>query len=379
MRSTTPFTVLVAILALAALAACSSEPNRPARVTNYGARAPQPSAPQVASRPAPSGGAIAGPVRWYTRLADAQADARASGRLILALATKPRCGICKKFRNTIAPAAGGELQRVAVGYTFDITRPEVRAVDDVLRNHLRGASLMPLVGFLTPDLRWVNGFSGPRTVSQFRGDIATAGQSVSRSSAALDNVRTEQGAALGVINEFGESEWSPPADVWPVGPVARAGVAAEAPVVAEATPAPLPAMDLPASDVAAADVPVIADLPALPPAEAGFSGTAITSSQPAAEVAPTKANDLEVWGREALTKAREAIRAGRYGEASETLGTVHDRLPGTVVAREASKGGVALYNAKRIRLASTGAERERYLSRARRDLGTSMWGTLFGS
>ena len=51
---------------------------------------------------------------------------------------------------------------------------EIDEIDQILRANLEGASLMPLIGFLTADLQWVDGFWGARTVQQFRADIANA-------------------------------------------------------------------------------------------------------------------------------------------------------------------------------------------------------------
>ncbi len=402
MRSTTALVVVLA--ALTVFAACSSEPSRPAPVANYGPEAPEPNTPFSSGSPdgraaAPRGPVRSGSVRWHTRLADAQADARATGRLILALSTKPRCGLCEKFKNRIAPGAAGELNQVAVGYIYDITRPEVRRVDQTLRANLRGADLMPLVGFLTPDLGYIHGFWGPRSVTEFRGDIARADRSNPMRGA---RVRTPGAAAaprIGVVNEFGETEWSPAIDVWApleAPPLPREVRVADAPVVAAASPdsstrngpaiVDLPALEPVVTSSPKIDAPVVAELPALEPAVEIAPAPVRTAPAPAAPVAevntilnPSTGDDLTAWGRTKLERARDLIRAGEYTDASQTLSQVRSRMAGTTLAREASKGGVALYNAKRIRLASNGAERNRYLMRARRDLGSSMWGELFGS
>ncbi len=129
----------------------------------------------VAASGEPSGG-----LTWYRSFAQAQAAARAEGKLVLVASTRPGCGLCETFRNQTAPACRGELARVAVGYVYDITRPEDRSVDAALRANLPGAKLMPLVGFFTPDLAWVHGFWGRHDAGQFRADIATAARAVPR-------------------------------------------------------------------------------------------------------------------------------------------------------------------------------------------------------
>ncbi|MDF1701447.1 MAG: hypothetical protein P1V36_09860, partial [Planctomycetota bacterium] len=224
---------------LVATTACSSGGSQPAQVQNYGPAAGAASsttggvarAPSRAPAYAPSTAPVGGPITWHTRLADAQAQARASGKLILVTSTKPRCSLCKKFKDQVAPAAGAELTRMAVGYIYDITRPEVRDVDRLLRANLRGADLMPLVGFITADLQWVHGFWGQRSVQQFRGDIARATSIHPVRTAALDpraapyqgDLRVQPATAaaaprLGmVVNEYGEKEWGSAADIWPEG------------------------------------------------------------------------------------------------------------------------------------------------------------------
>ncbi len=390
-------------LLLLVAAACSSGNPTPAPVRNYGPEAGTASsttggAAAPRSTYAPRGPATAGPIHWHTRLADAQAEARASGKMILVTSTKPRCSLCEKFKNNIAPAAGAELTRVAVGYVYDITRPEVRQVDRTLRANLRGADLMPLVGFLSADLGWIHGFWGQRSVQQFRGDIARALSIHPVRTAAIAAPATRQPASRMamatpsmVINEYGEREWSAPEDVWPTGdpepidaitgapdamprrmdPPAPTMLADAASPSVPAAPAPAMRPALPAAPTttpAAAPLPVIAAAPVAAPAAAPAAST------PAASPAGS-----ENWGRRELEQALRLIRAGEFDRARVTLTEVRERTSDTRVAREASKGSIALYNAKRIRFATSGGERDRYLTRARRDFNNSMWAPLFNS
>ncbi|MDA1194263.1 MAG: hypothetical protein O2894_03690, partial [Planctomycetota bacterium] len=213
---------LAALLVAATACSSGSGPAAPGAVSTYGGSGTtssttggfDPATPAAPSyRSAPAAG---GPIRWHTTLADAQNEARASGKLILVMSTKPRCGLCDKFKTQIAPATAGELSRVAVGYIYDITRPEVRDVDRLLRANLRGADLMPLVGFVTADMQWVHGFWGQRSVQQFRGDIARATSIHPVRSASIRVQEAPEAARFAaVVNEFGETEWAAPEDVWP--------------------------------------------------------------------------------------------------------------------------------------------------------------------
>ena len=421
-------TTALAAAALTAFAACSSGGGvrKPAPVRNYG-----PEAGRVASStpgtPTPPAAGVSGPYRWNNRLADAQAQARASGKLILVASTKPGCTLCEKFKNQIVPSVAGEAGAMSVGYTYDITRPEVRQVDQILRANLPGASLMPLVGFLTADLQWVHGFWGARTTQEFRGDMGSASRLNPRRSAQAAPMRTvgdTRTAIAAVTNEYGESEWIPAGDVWPAGadpepidaitgtpaPTApggafdRTGAAsalADAPAASTNNPpldpapgsaplAPPPPSAGVVADTGFVDAPSapgpgptdrIADaaVPASRPAAAERRWSEPVQTRAAASVGSPSLTPEEAWGRDALARALGQIEGARYDAARATLREIEARMPDTTLAREASKGSIALYNAKRIQTAASEAERDRFLHRARRDLGSSMWGGLFSS
>lgn len=397
-------TALLAVVAILLVTACTPSQQRPATVRNYGPEAAGPGTyvqgPSPGVRPAPAQpswpGTSAGNFSWHYRIADAQAEARASGKLILVLSTKPRCGLCEKFKTQIVPQVAGQCQSMAVGYIYDITPPirdpAISAVDRTLRANLRGADLMPLVGFLTPELRWVHGFYGARSVAQFQGDMAAAKRIYPVASAGL-NARVGGPRMATVVNEYGEPEWSAPGDVWPVeepepidaitgypeigDPSARRLADRGPPVDAPAVP------DVPAAALPAVDPQPIAEVsPVEPPAPyVGIQTPVAEPSKPAATAAtwsPAAAGGDD-WGEEALDRALADIRSGRFDAARTTLDEIQSRLPSSTYAREAAKGCIALYNAKRIRGAASGSERNRYLSRARRDLGSSRWGVLFGA
>lgn len=393
-------------------------------------RAPAP-APQRAAAPAPAPSAdwhhvpsSGGPIAWTSSISDAQAQARAQGKLILVASTKPGCSLCDIFAHQTAPACAGDLSRVAVAYIYNILKPEDGRVDRTLRTNLPGAAVMPLVGFLTPDLQWVTGFWGPRSVSEFMGDIATARRSQPVSAAQAEPT-PPAGPLTAFVNEYGETEWSAPADVWPapkdalagepaiaaapavaVAPLpvpaepvasrepASVGAVGPAPVV-EVAPAPVAALDpapMPAWSDAPASLPagIAASTGPAPRGEAPFAAPAPEAPAPAAAPAPAPAPVAvepapavtyggplgESEARAELDRAYRLIQAGRYDEARTALRLVSRSLPGTSLGREADRGGVAIYNARRI--AEAGAdERGDLQTRARRDLGTSMWVTLF--
>ncbi len=115
-------TATLVVLALVLVTACSSgAQQRPATIRNYGPEASGTyvQAPTVTQpRQVPSAGPVGrgweprefpgtapvGSFTWHSRLADAQADARAQGKLLLVMSTKPNCGLCDKFKTQVVPA-----------------------------------------------------------------------------------------------------------------------------------------------------------------------------------------------------------------------------------------------------------------------------------
>ncbi len=77
-----------------------------------------------------------------------------------------------------------ELGQSVVGYYDDVDRDAGSQAFWALRNNLSSAVTLPLVGFFTPDLRWVHGFSGHTDSTKFRSDVERA-RTMSRSQGAL--------------------------------------------------------------------------------------------------------------------------------------------------------------------------------------------------
>jgi hypothetical protein len=135
--------------------------------------------------------------------------------MILAESTKPGCGLCEKFKNQIVPQAQRQVDEIAVGYLYNILEPEDARVDQVLRQNLPRATLMPLVGFLTPDLRWIHGFAGQTDVNKFMSDCQAARRIYPVNPMAVAPSTRDSAPAVAVVNEYGEFEWSPAEEVIP--------------------------------------------------------------------------------------------------------------------------------------------------------------------
>ncbi len=159
------------------------EPSQPAAAEPQPVQ-PQPVQPQpVQPRPVqpirqPVRPASSGRLEWFTSIAAAQSAARSQGKMIFAIAVKPRCSLCEKLKTSVIPTISSQLAKKCVIYTYDITktrqRPASRPVDRTIRANLPGAYLMPLTGFMTPEIRWLHGFFGSTSARQVISTMNTA-------------------------------------------------------------------------------------------------------------------------------------------------------------------------------------------------------------
>lgn len=393
---TAPRAALALALVLAACSTgCSSGgENAPPPPRQVATPRPTPPAYTAPSRtPARSGRA---PVTWRRSLAEAQAEARASGRLLFVTTTKPDCSICESFMAEVAPQGGARLNEVAVSYVYDILQPESSRLDGALRANLPGAVLMPLSGFLTPDLAWVHGWSGPRTMQEFLADIEVAARMQPRRTAVTRSVSGPALARVAFVNEFGETQWADPADAWPTPQDALGG----APVLAQVPVVPTPQAPEPAP------TPTVVVIEATPPVDESLrsggpvanpeaqewsppvaapappvtaSAEGLPAPQPLAAPDPSASAPVamgEAEARQALAQAFDLLRQGQLDRARDELRRVSRSLPGTPLAREADRGGAAVYHARRIAEAGAG-EREALSAQARKSLAGSMWAPLF--
>lgn len=287
---------------------------------------PSPSGPSVAA-PAPS--APAGGFVWATTLAEAQRIARQTGRMVFIEAGRDRCKNCMELKNNIIPPLAGELGQCAVGYYDDVDRDPMSQAFWALRNNLPSAGSLPLVGFFTPDLRWVHGFSGHTDGTKFRSDIDRA-RTLSRSVGA----RPADGHA-------------------PRSETAQVG---------------LPLNSLPDAELADVGDELLADLSATPvsaPIHASHDAAlALEPEAPAATAA-----------RIALARAASALAVRDFTAARQHLADVLDTGRDTPESREAAKGEVAIWNLRRIERDPGSADDVR--RRAQRDLRDTVWAPLF--
>lgn len=100
-----------------------------------------------------------GAVDWTTCLDRARAEARRKGRLILVEYGRRACHSCRVLVEQILPNLRDRLQATCVGLASDCDEPDPR-VQAIFTDAMPGATRLPFVAIVTPDLRFVTGWDG---------------------------------------------------------------------------------------------------------------------------------------------------------------------------------------------------------------------------
>ncbi len=118
-----------------------------------------------------------GTLEWYRSLDEAQTAARRTGKLIFIDSGRLRCGNCRTLIGDVVPSprVRERMARIAIGLSDEIDRPDPRVMQ-ILERGVPNAEMLPLVGFVTPELRWVTGWSGHMDVEGVCGYLAIAEQ-----------------------------------------------------------------------------------------------------------------------------------------------------------------------------------------------------------
>ncbi len=138
---------------------------------------PAVTAPQPVVRQ-PAAPRVAGGVQWYHDWNQASAAARAMGGVVFMMASRATCTQCHKVKDTVIPRHQNILGGRCVGFVFDMSQ-KVGGVyggryGAFLRRNLPYAQIMPLAGFVTPDMQWIDGFWGMPTDADFAQKARTA-------------------------------------------------------------------------------------------------------------------------------------------------------------------------------------------------------------
>jgi len=114
-----------------------------------------------------------GTLTWYTNLDEAQAAARATGKLIIIESGRLRCPNCKSFVENVltSPYVRRRIESIAIGLAIDCDTNSDMRVENLLNSGIPDPTMLPLVGVVTPELRWVTGWSGYMDASMFGGHV----------------------------------------------------------------------------------------------------------------------------------------------------------------------------------------------------------------
>jgi hypothetical protein len=93
-----------------------------------------------------------------------------------------------------SPDVKPRMGALAIGLASDCDHPE-EAVARIMQEHLSGGTTLPFAGFLTPDGKWVDGFSGYRDVKAFAEVLTSVEKSPMLQTAPAVRKQLEKGAA----------------------------------------------------------------------------------------------------------------------------------------------------------------------------------------
>ena len=109
-------------------------------------------------------------LRWHTKLSDALAEAKSSGKHVLIEYGRQACGNCKTLVEAVMPAVKAEVEAsfVLLATDCDHPEPEVRALGAANMAHARS---LPFVMYLDASGNFVFGTQGGRTKDAFLHDM----------------------------------------------------------------------------------------------------------------------------------------------------------------------------------------------------------------
>jgi len=110
-----------------------------------------------------------GALAWYSTLEEAKRAALASNKIVFVEYGRKTCVDSQRMCEEIITKdpIRARLSAIAVGLAADCDKPDAE-LEKLFRAHLAGATATPFVGFVTPDLKWVGGWSGMRWETEFQ-------------------------------------------------------------------------------------------------------------------------------------------------------------------------------------------------------------------
>ena len=300
-----------------------------------------------------------GALSWCTCLDKARTAASSSQRLIFVEYGRRECRNCRILVERILPNVKDRLSAACVGLAADCDEPDPR-IEAIFRASMPNASMLPFVGILTPDLKWVTGWEGGIGADEVVRHLGSAEQTqrAIKARAAAATCPTAPRGALTV-----DAAAAKPAGLG-VGPTAPAKPATW--TAADASKA----VDLLAAARAAA--------------ARGEHGAVLALDADAARL-PVRADPVAWkalvatsagWCERSLASAVDAAKAKRCEQAAAILAGLRKGAPTGPVAVEAERGERAVDLARRIE-ATPVAERAKMIEVARTTYRGTRWGTLF--
>ncbi len=292
----------------------------------------------------------AGTLTWFTRLEDAQAAARASGKLIFVEYGRRACCNCRTLVACVlpCPTVAPRMAKAAIGLAADCDEPDPR-IAALFDKNLADAKLLPFVAFATPDLAWVTGWCG-------RMDAQKIGDHIGMAEARL-------------------AKAGPPAAVAPV--AGREPAAVSRPVVVETaawskTVAP-----------ARGEAPAESCLARAREAARGEGWGQVLRLASETRLAVTPETSAEWkhlcdradgWAEGCLCRAVTAARERKFDEAKQLLGRVRTEMAGRASASDAERGNAALARFESLAGASASGDA---LATAYTEFAGTRWADLF--
>lgn len=205
-----------------------------------------------------------GALVWYRSLSEAQQVARASNKLIFIESGRLQCSQCRRLVSNIIPQEPirSRMNAVAVGFADDCD-DDASPCKSLLEQSLPGATMLPLCGFVTADLRWVTGWYGSTTPGAVMQHLAIAEERCRRSAPVVAPAPVRPTPAP-YVTPTPRPAPPPPAPPAPPAPVTPAPKPFVMPAPTPVTPAPKPFV-MPAPAPSPKPAPYVAPSPAPAP------------------------------------------------------------------------------------------------------------------
>ena len=303
--------------------------------------------------------ADSGTLAWSTDLAEAQAAARSTGKLVFIEYGRRACSNCRTLVSKYLPCPmlKTRFSDACVGLAADCDESDPR-VDAIFKRGLPGACALPFVAFVSADLVWVTGWAGATTPSDIAEHLRVA-----------ETRRAKDAVARGATQK------AAPAPMPSAAPACTTAPAAAVPV------RPPTGRSTPAVDVEKARALLVRARAA---AAAGRHGEVlrldVEAGRLSVRIEPAEWAALGLlattWAERCLSSAEVAAKDRRCDEAAKLLGDLKREMEGRPAETEAARGERAVAKLRFVNAASA-AGREVARAAAAKEFKGTRWEALF--